>query len=66
MIILIPDGGVSCDHCGRVYNPYIGDRFWSALSYQCTAPDECQTGGGEHTTLCDDCHRNLIREADRR
>jgi hypothetical protein len=57
MLILIPDGGSACGHCGKVYNPYLGDRFWSAREYPCHNPDGCETGGGVHDMLCDDCHR---------
>lgn len=66
MLILIPDGGTSCQHCGRVYNPYIGDRFWSGGDYPCDDAEACETDGGIHDTVCDDCHRELVREADRR
>lgn len=47
----------ACDRCGRVYNPYHGDRFWSG-SWAETAPDETRA---EYETLCDDCHRDVVR-----
>jgi hypothetical protein len=49
----------SCDHCGKVYNPYIGHRFWSG-TYHVTVDGEQVT----YETLCDQHHRELVREAD--
>lgn len=61
MIVLVQSES-SCDHCGKVYNPMWGDRFWSG-SWACSAPDTCEGGGGVHETLCNDCHRTLVRES---
>ena len=45
----------TCDSCGKVYNPYLGQRFWSG----------CWTIAGEvFETLCDNCHRELVRTRD--
>ena len=66
MIILIPDGGNVCQHCGKVYNQYLGDRFWAGGDYPCNDPEECENDGGVHDVVCDDCHRDLVRERDRR
>jgi hypothetical protein len=57
----IADGSNACGHCGKVYNPYIGDRF-RAGRFPCTAPAECETGEDMHDVLCEDCHRSLIRD----
>ena len=50
-----------CDHpdCDKVYNPYVGDRFWSG-TYHVTVNGESR----EFDTLCDKHHRELVREAD--
>lgn len=47
----------TCDRCGRVYNPFIGDRFWSG-EFNETAPDGITA---TYETLCDDCHRDVVR-----
>lgn len=60
MVILQSMTDAACDHCGKVYAPG-WDRFWSGGGWECTAPDECETNGGVHDTLCDDCHRDLVR-----
>lgn len=41
-----------CDECGKVYNEYLGDRFWSGSWI---------VDGRVFNTLCDDCHRELVR-----
>lgn len=68
VIILLPDGAgdSSCGHCGRIYNPYLGNHFWSGMGYEWTPPAECESHGDVQEVLCDDCHRKLVREADRR
>lgn len=43
----------TCDWCGKVYNEYLGDRFWSGFF---EGPN-----GEELDLLCDDCHRVLVR-----
>lgn len=52
------DPDVVCDHCGKVYNEYIGDRFWSG-SYEVEVAGETR----HYETLCDQHHRELVREA---
>jgi len=47
----------TCDRCGDVYNEYTDDRFWSG-SWTEEAPDGTVA---EHQTLCDDCHRDVVR-----
>jgi hypothetical protein len=54
-------GDHACGHCGKVYNPYIGDRFWSG-HFPCTRASECKNDGGLHDTLCNSCHRQMVRE----
>jgi hypothetical protein len=49
----------TCDRCEAEYNPYVGDRFWSG-TYTITVDGESQTV----ETLCDDCHREVVRESD--
>jgi len=46
-----------CERCGRVYNPYLGDRFWSG-SFTERVPDGTVSN---YHTLCDDCHRDVVR-----
>lgn len=48
----------NCDRCGKVYNEYLGDRFWSG-DFEWEAPDGAVERGD---TLCDDCHRDVVRE----
>ncbi|UTF55959.1 hypothetical protein [Natronosalvus rutilus] len=43
-----------CDACGKVYNQFLGDRFWAGR-YDVPGYDETLE------TLCDKCHRKLIR-----
>lgn len=43
----------ACDACGKVFNPYLGDRFWSG---------NWVINGRPMNTLCDSCHRDHIRE----
>lgn len=45
-----------CDRCGRVYNRFLGDRFWSG-----TFQEQTETGTETYETLCDDCHRVVAR-----
>lgn len=47
----------ACDRCGRVYNKYLGDRFWSG-SYTEYADDGTSA---VYEFLCDDCHREVAR-----
>ncbi|WP_165874968.1 hypothetical protein [Natrarchaeobius oligotrophus] len=49
----------TCGYCGKVYNPYIRDRFWSGTF---VVPDD---DGGTKTvdTLCNEHHRQFVREA---
>lgn len=44
--------GKKCGNCGKVYNKYLGDRFWGG-GYE--------VDGEKFELLCDNCHRNLIR-----
>jgi rubredoxin len=39
----------ACVECGRVYNPHLGDRYWSGISIR----------GDEFELLCDDCRREI-------
>lgn len=41
----------ACVECTRVYNPFLGDRYWRGLTI----------GGTEYGLLCDDCRRDLER-----
>lgn len=47
----------TCDRCGKVYNPYVGDRFWSGTFVE----DSPDGGRSEYGTLCDNCHRDVVR-----
>lgn len=47
----------SCDRYGRVYNAYLGDRYWSGTFTE-LAPDGTLA---EYSTLCDSCHRQVVR-----
>lgn len=47
----------ACDRCGRVHNPFLGERFWSGQFTE-VAPDGT---AAEYETLCDDCHRSVVR-----
>lgn len=44
---------MKCEVCGKVYNRFLGDRFWSGTY---------ETPEGRKETLCDNCHRTLVRE----
>lgn len=39
----------ACDECGRVYNPWLGDRFWA----------DVDVAGEQRELICDDCRRDL-------
>lgn len=39
----------ACEHCGRVYNPWIGDRYWS----------DVDVAGEVFGLICDDCRAGL-------
>jgi len=47
----------TCDRCGAVYNPYLGDRFWSGKWTETAGDGTTAT----YETLCDDCHRTVVR-----
>lgn len=44
----------ACDGCGKVYNRYLKDRFWFGVWF---------INGTIMNTLCNDCHRDHIRES---
>jgi hypothetical protein len=46
------DNSVNCDRCGKLYNEFLGDRFWSG---------EFSEGESVYETLCDSCHRIVVR-----
>lgn len=51
------NGQTRCDRCGKVFNPYLGDRFWSG-TWMVDADD----GSVDiYNTLCNDCHRTVVR-----
>lgn len=45
----------TCDRCGKVYNEYLGDRFWSGGFSEVPGTEV------DYETLCDDCHREVAR-----
>jgi hypothetical protein len=47
----------SCDRCGKVYNPYVGHRFWFGRWNE-TADDGTEA---TYETLCNGCHRSVAR-----
>jgi hypothetical protein len=46
-----------CDRCKDSYSPFEGVRFWSGYW-----TERQQGEHEEYSTLCDDCHRELVRE----
>jgi hypothetical protein len=48
---------IQCDRCKESYSRFEGVRFWSGNWTE-------RTDGGreEYRTLCDDCHRALVRQ----
>ena len=42
----------ACDECGRVYNPWLRDRYWSGVD----------VAGEEFDLICDGCRRKLDHE----
>lgn len=38
-----------CEECGRVYNPFLGDRYWAGVD----------VAGEEFGLICDDCRARL-------
>lgn len=53
------NGETVCEYCGRVYNQWLGDRFWSG-SWTVTADDGTSV---TYNILCDGCHRDLVRSS---
>lgn len=51
---------LSCDVCGRVYNPFIGDRFRSSR-FAVEDVDGCTL---HLETLCEDCHRTHVKHGE--
>lgn len=39
----------ACQHCHRVYNPWLCDRYWSGVDVD----------GEEFELICDDCRAKL-------
>lgn len=39
----------ACGECGRVYNPWLGDRFWR----------DVDVDGEERELICDECRSDL-------
>lgn len=55
---MLTDGGHgACDRCQKVYNPFLGDRFWSG-EYHETLSDGTTV---KYTLLCNGCHRDVVR-----
>ena len=48
---------IQCDRCEESYSKYEGVRFWSGHWAERTSE-----GWKEYDTLCNDCHRALVRE----
>lgn len=58
-----PESGTACGYCGKVYNPYLGHRFWSIRDEDAYVVPDDEGGTKRVTTLCDRHHRQFVREA---
>jgi hypothetical protein len=47
----------TCDRCGFTRSRFEGGRFWSG-----NWTERQQSGRETYRTLCDDCHREVVRE----
>lgn len=63
-ILLADRSGTSCDHCGREDSWLDDVRFRSVREQDAVSCPGCSVCDGRSgmTTLCEDCHRDLVRK----
>lgn len=57
------ESGAECGYCGKVYNQYLGHRFWSTGDDNPYIVPDGEGGTKRVTMLCDRHHRQFVREA---